>query len=108
MKQSEILNEKYQNLRVRIVSEIMLLVKKHLFDLEMAIEFPNPILYGSGVDEQDNPPEIEEITESGEVVVFYQGSETNRFPLEQLDTEKLIEVLEGLELSFEDAKEFSK
>jgi hypothetical protein len=102
MKQSEKLNEKYQDLRNRIVAEIMLLVKKHIFDHEVAVEFQKPIFYGTGVDEQDNPPEIEEVTDSGLVIVYYQGSESDRFPLEQLDTEKLLEVLEGLELSFED------
>lgn len=102
MKQSEKLNESYQELRNRICSEIMLLVKKHLFDLEMAIEFKNPIFYGTGYDEQDNAPEIYEISEAGEAVIYYHGSETERFPMEQLDTEKLIEILEGLEASFED------
>jgi len=105
MKQSEKLTEKYQELRNRIVAEIMLLVKKHLFDLEMAIEFPNPIFYGSGFDEQDNPPEIEEVTDSGLVIVYHQGNDIDRFPLEQLETSKLIEVLEGLELSFEELQE---
>jgi hypothetical protein len=104
MKQSENLNQKYQDLRNRIVAEIMLLVKKHIFDHEVAVEFQKPIFYGTGHDEQDNAPEIEEVTDSGLVIIYYQGSETERFPLEQLDTEKLIEVLEGLELSFEELK----
>lgn len=102
MKQSERLTNRNQELRNQIVAEIMLLVKKHLFDLEMGIEFKKSIFYGTGIDEQDNAPEIQEVTEAGFAIVFYQGSEVERFPLEQLETEKLIEVLEGLEESFED------
>lgn len=102
MKQSEKLTEKNQELRNRIVAEIMLLVKKHIFDLEVAVEFQKPIFYGTGIDEQDNAPEIDEVTDSGLVIIYHQGSETDRFPLEQLDTEKLLEVLEGLEDSFEE------
>lgn len=105
MKQSEKLNEKYQELRNRIVSEIMLLVKKHLFDHEVLAELEKPIFYASGIDEQDNPHEINEITESGEVIICYQGDESERFPLEQLTTEKLIEVLEELEKGCEKLKE---
>ena len=101
MKQSEKLAEKYQELRNSIVAEIKLLVKKHIFDLETSVEFQKPIFYGSGFDEQDNPPEIEEVTDSGLVIVYYQGNESDRFPIEQLDTEKLLEVLEGLEESLE-------
>ena len=102
MKQSENLNQKYQDLRNRIVAEIMLLVKKHIFDHEVAVEFQKPIFYGTGHDEQDNAPEIEEVTDSGLVIIYHHGDETERFPLEQLSTDKLLEVLEGLELSFED------
>ena len=101
MKQSEKLTNKYQELRNRIVAEIMLLVKQHVDDHEVLAELPDPIFYASGIDEQDNPHEINEVTEKGEVVIYYQGDETERFPMEQLSTEKLIEVLEGLEKSYE-------
>lgn len=108
MKQSERLKKQNAELRIRIISEIMLLIKKHTFDLEVAVEFSNPIFYGHGVDEQDNPPEIEEITDSGLAIVYYQGSEIQRVPFEQIETEKLFEILEGAELSFEVAEKFVK
>lgn len=108
MKQSEKLKKQNAELRIRIISEIMLLIKKHTFDLQVAVEFPKPIFYGSGIDEQDNPPEIEEITDSGLAIVFYQGDEVQRVTLEQIETEKLLEILEGAELSLEAAIKFTE
>jgi hypothetical protein len=108
MKQSIKLKKENNELRIRIISEIMMLVKKHLFDLEMAVEFPSPIFYGSGVDEQDNAPEVEEVTDSGLAIVYYQGSEIERVRLETMETDKLLEILEGLELSLEDAIKFKE
>lgn len=101
MKASKNFTNSYHALRIGILEEISRLVQKHLFDLEMAVEFPKPIFYGSGIDEQDNPPEIEEITDSGLAIIFYQGSECERVRLETMETSKLLEILEGLELSLE-------
>ena len=107
MKQSQRLKKEHNQLRIQSISEIMLLVKKH-FDIEMAIEFVEPIFYGQGFDEQDNAPEIEEITDSGLAIVFHQGSEVERINLENLETDKLIEIVRGLEKSLESINEFLK
>ena len=108
MKYSERFKKENAELRVRIISHIMLLIKQHVFDLEVAVEFPKPIFYGTGIDEQDSAPEIEEITDSGLAIVFYQGDEVERVPFEQIETDKLLEILEGAELSLKDAIKFKE
>lgn len=105
MKQSEKLKKEYSRIRNRIIAEIMYLIMLHE-KIEMAVEFPKPIFYGTGVDEQDNPPEIEEITSSGLAIIFYQGSEVERVKLEKVDTDKLLEILKGVEDSYKEVEQF--
>lgn len=108
MKISQKLLKENSDLRNRIIAEIMLLVKKITIDLELAIEFDKPIFYGVGYDEQDNAPEIQEITEAGQALIYYQGNLEESIKLEQINTEKLIEVLAGLEESFISGEKFIK
>lgn len=98
--------ERHQELRISILKEISNLVQAHKA-IEMAVEFSEPIFYGQGIDEQDNAPEIEEITDSGLAIIFHQGNEIERVNLEHLGTDKLIEIVGGLEESLMDAKKFS-
>lgn len=105
MKQSERLATQHAQLRRQAIAEIMLLVRRHQ-TIEMEIEFTEPIFYGQAIDEQDSPPEIQEITEAGFAVIFYQGDEIEKVALERLSTEKLIEIVNGLEESLEEAKAF--
>ena len=101
MKASKTYINNYHALRIGILEEISRLVQAHR-DIEMAVEFQKPIFYGSGVDEQDNSPEIEEITNLGVAIIYYQGDEIERVRLETMGTDKLLEVLEGLEESLAD------
>lgn len=95
---SQSIETSYKQLRAELLGEILNVVKQHE-EAEIAVEFDDPIHYGMGMDEQDNPPEIEDVTSSGDVIVFYQGEECNRIKLEHLETEKLIEILKGMEKS---------
>jgi len=104
MKNSEKILDKYNNLREEIIREIVINVLEHQ-RLEMSVEFDEPIFIGEGIDEQDNPPVIEEANEV-EVIIYHQGNSTDRIKFEHLPTSKLIEVLKGVEESLEKVKEF--
>ncbi|HUU86306.1 MAG TPA: hypothetical protein VMX17_00965 [Candidatus Glassbacteria bacterium] len=95
----------HQFMRNTIIQDIAQLVKTHLFSLEMAVEFQKPIFFGQGIDEQDNRPEVQDVTYSL-AIIFHQGMEVERVSLEHIETDKLIEILEGLELSLEAGRKF--
>lgn len=104
MKESKKLQKRYDQLRSQLLAEISLLVKMHN-DIEMAVEFKEPIAFANGIDEQDECQLIEEINFL-EVVVFHQGNEVERVATELLSTEILIKLLSGMEESLESAKKF--
>lgn len=99
MKESTKFHKRHEQLRRQSIAAIMLLVKKHK-DIEMPIEFTASIFYGQGIDDDDNAPEIDEITESGLVVIYHQGNEIERIKLELLSTDLLVKIIGGLEESF--------
>lgn len=104
MKQSQKLENDNSHLRVRLISEISLLVKQHQ-DIEIEPEFKKPIAYAQGFDEQDESQLIEYV-DVNEVTIFHQGNEIEKVKLEHLTTDILIAVLKGLEQSYEDSKKF--
>lgn len=104
MKQSVKLKKQYDQLRKQLVAEIMLLLKQHQ-DIEIEPEFKKPIAYASGMDEQDEHQLIEQVNENF-VTIFHQGNEVETVGYGSLSTEILIELLAGMEDSFEDAKKF--
>ena len=104
MKESKKLKKTFDKLRSQLVAEIRLLGKMHK-DIEMEVEFKEPIAFAPGIDEQDEHQLIEGINES-EAIIFHQGDEVERVALEYISTEILIKILEGMEESLEGAKKF--
>lgn len=104
MKQSQRLGKRYNQLRSQLSAEISLLHKMHM-DIEVEPEFKKPIAYAAGMDEQDEHQLIEEVTVT-EAVIYHQGNEVERVKYEDLTTEVLLELLKGMEQSYEEAKKF--
>ena len=106
MKNSEILRNTYNALRISIIAEIVILVTKHK-EIEMEQEFDKPPFYCNGYDEQDEPQVIENVDEK-RAYIMHQGNDMGDELLEHLPTHTLIEIVEQLEKSYEDAKKFSE
>lgn len=104
MKQSEKLKKDYNNLRNRIQSEICVLLKKHQ-DIEFEVEFPQPVNFCDGYDDQDEPQQIESVDENY-VFIFHQGNEIGKELIENLPTSTLLLILEQMEKSFDEAMSF--
>ena len=72
---------------------------------EVAMEFDTPIYFASGFDEQDNPQEIQyiEFNEKGELVaeIYHQGNLIDSIALNDIDSDMLLLILEGLEKTLE-------
>lgn len=83
----------------------MLSLKCHQ-DIEMEVEFDEPVVFALGYDDQDEAQLIEEIKEDGSVVIFHQGNVVGGCKLEELHIETLINVLDGMEESLKSAKKF--
>lgn len=104
MKQSEKLKKDYDKLRIRIHSEICVLIKKHK-DIEMEQEFEKPPFYSIGYDEQDENQVIERV-DLEKAYIMHQGNSMGDELLEHLPTHTLVEILEELEKSYEASKKF--
>ena len=104
MKQSEKLKKDYDKLRIRIHSEICVLVKMHR-DIEVEVEFPQPVKFADGYDDQDEPVQIESVDEN-HAFVFHQGNDMGKELIESLSTSTLLAVLEQMEKSLSEAKAF--
>ncbi|MEK6829788.1 MAG: hypothetical protein AABY15_06740 [Nanoarchaeota archaeon] len=106
MKNSEILRNTYNALRISLIAEICILVKKHE-DIEMEQDFKKPPFYSNGIDEQDENQVIVRVDEK-KAFIMHQGNDMGDEFLEHLPTSTLINIVEQLEKSFEEAEEFLK
>lgn len=104
MKQSEKLKKDYDKIRIRIYSEICVLLKKHR-DIEVEIEFPQPVKFCDGHDDQDEPQLIESVDEN-HAFIFHQGNDMGKELIENLSTITLLQILEQMEKSFDEALAF--
>lgn len=104
MKNSEDLKSKYNALRISIIAEICVLVKKHE-EIEMGQEFDKPPFYCNGIDEQDENQVIERVDET-KAYIMHEGNDMGDELLKHLPTHTLIEIVEQLEKSFEGAEGF--
>jgi hypothetical protein len=99
MKNSLILKNKYEELRMSIIGQIQSLISAH-DAIEMAVEFDKDIIFENGIDEQDCPQIISDVTKD-EAIVTHQGDFMVKVDLVELSTEKLIKIVAGLETSLE-------
>lgn len=106
MKRSDKLKKDYEKLRIQICAEICVLLKKHR-DIEVEVEFPEPVKFCDGYDDQDEPQLIESVDENN-VFIFHQGNEMGTVPVESLPTSTLLLILEQMEKSFDEAMAFLK
>lgn len=104
MKRSNKLKKDYENLRIQIYAEICVLLKKHR-DIEIEVEFPEPVKFCNGYDDQDEPQLIESVDENN-ASIFHQGNDMGNVPIESLSTSTLLLILEQIEKSFDEAMAF--
>lgn len=105
MRNSKIWTQEYLDLRKKIIDAILLLVIKHE-EIEMGIEFLNPVLYSDGGDSDGEPQVIEAATKDGVVYIFQYGDEVGNDKLENLGTDTLLNILSQMEMSLSSGKSF--
>ena len=106
MKRSDKLKKDYDKLRIQICAEICILLRKHR-DIEVEVEFPEPVKFCDGYDDQDEPQLIESVDENN-AFIFHQGNNIGTVPVESLSTSTLLLILEQMEKSFDEAMAFLK
>jgi hypothetical protein len=96
--------EKHEELRKGIIKDIISLVEQHEA-IEMEVEFPEPVFYCNGFDEQDENQVIEKIDKE-KAFIYHQGNCMGTEYLECLSTEMLLDIQEQVAASLEETKKF--